>query len=51
VGKDVREAYHRLEVVEAYAKTVWAAAALGGVQPLPASHLKRLDESVLKRLL
>jgi L-fuculose-phosphate aldolase len=34
VGGDVREAYHRLEVVEAYAKTVWAAEALGGVHPL-----------------
>jgi L-fuculose-phosphate aldolase len=34
VGKTAREAYHRLEVVEAYAKTVWAAASLGGVKPL-----------------
>lgn len=42
VGKDVREAYHRLEVVEAYAKTVWAAAALGGVQPLPRSAIDDL---------
>lgn len=35
VGKSILEAYQRLEVVEAYAKTVWAAAALGGVKPLP----------------
>jgi L-fuculose-phosphate aldolase len=42
VGKDVREAYHRLEVVEAYAKTVWAAAALGGVKPLPRSAIDDL---------
>ena len=35
VGKSISEAYQRLEVVEAYAKTVWAAAALGGVKPLP----------------
>ena len=34
VGRTVREAYQRLEVVEAYAKTVWAAALLGGVKPL-----------------
>jgi L-fuculose-phosphate aldolase len=42
VGKDVREAYQRLEVVEAYAKTVWAAAALGGVKPLPQSAIDDL---------
>jgi L-fuculose-phosphate aldolase len=42
VGKDVREAYQRLEVVEAYAKTVWAAAALGGVKPLPRSAIDDL---------
>jgi L-fuculose-phosphate aldolase len=42
VGKDVREAYHRLEVVEAYAKTVWAAAALGGVKPLPPDAIEDL---------
>jgi L-fuculose-phosphate aldolase len=35
VGKSILEAYQRLEVAEAYAKTVWAAAALGGVKPLP----------------
>jgi L-fuculose-phosphate aldolase len=35
VGRDVREAYHRLEVIEAYAKTVWAAETFGGVKPLP----------------
>jgi L-fuculose-phosphate aldolase len=42
VGKDVREAYHRLEVVEAYAKTVWAAAAFGGVKPLPRDAIEDL---------
>jgi L-fuculose-phosphate aldolase len=42
VGKDIREAYYRLEVVEAYAKTVWAAAALGGVKPLPRSAIDDL---------
>ncbi len=42
VGKDVCEAYHRLEVVEAYAKTVWAAATLGGVKPLPQSAIDDL---------
>jgi L-fuculose-phosphate aldolase len=42
VGKDVREAYQRLEVVEAYAKTVWAAAALGGVKPLSRSAIDDL---------
>jgi L-fuculose-phosphate aldolase len=42
VGKDVREAYHRLEIVEAYAKTVWVAAALGGVKPLPRSAIDDL---------
>jgi L-fuculose-phosphate aldolase len=35
VGKSILEACQRLEVAEAYAKTVWAAAALGGVKPLP----------------
>lgn len=34
VGSNVRDAYHRLEVTEAYAKTVWAAEALGGVKPM-----------------
>ena len=34
VGGSVEEAYYRLEVVEAYAKTVWAAEALGGARPL-----------------
>jgi L-fuculose-phosphate aldolase len=42
VGKTILEAYQRLEVVEAYAKTVWAAAALGGVKPLPQSAINDL---------
>lgn len=42
VGKDVREAYHRLEVLEAYAKTVWVAESLGGVKPLPQSAIDDL---------
>jgi len=42
VGKDVREAYHRLEVIEAYAKTVWVAESLGGVKPLPQSAIDDL---------
>jgi L-fuculose-phosphate aldolase len=42
IGKNVREAYHRLEVVEAYAKTVWAAASLGGVKPLPRAAIDDL---------
>jgi len=42
VGKDVREAYHRLEVIEAYAKTVWVAESLGGVKPLPRSAIDDL---------
>jgi L-fuculose-phosphate aldolase len=41
VGKTVREAYQRLEVVEAYAKIVWAAASLGGVKPL---HQAAIDD-------
>jgi L-fuculose-phosphate aldolase len=31
-----------LEVVEAYAKTVWAAASLGGVKPLPRAAIEDL---------
>ena len=42
VGKTVREAYQRLEVVEAYAKIVWAAASLGGVKPLPRAAIDDL---------
>jgi L-fuculose-phosphate aldolase len=42
VGKTVLEAYQRLEVVEAYAKTVWAASALGGVKPLPKPAIDEL---------
>ncbi|MEM7444688.1 MAG: class II aldolase/adducin family protein [Pseudomonadota bacterium] len=42
VGKSVRDAFHRLQVGEAYAKTVWAAEALGGVQPLNMAQIADL---------
>ena len=42
VGPSVRDAYHRLEVAEAYAKTCWAATALGGVKPLVAEEIADL---------
>jgi DNA-binding MurR/RpiR family transcriptional regulator len=42
VGKTVREAYQRLEVVEAYAKTVWVAASPGGVKPFPQAAIEDL---------
>jgi len=42
VGRDVQDAYHRLEVAEAYAKTCWAAEALGGVKPLSAAAIADL---------
>jgi L-fuculose-phosphate aldolase len=38
----VRDAYHRLEVAEAYAKTCWVATALGGVKPLSAEEIADL---------
>jgi L-fuculose-phosphate aldolase len=41
-GATVLEAYQRLEVVEAYAKTCWAAEALGGVRPLSAEQIADL---------
>ena len=41
-GKTVRDAYHRLEVCEAYAKTVWAAELIGGVKPLTKEQIEDL---------
>ena len=46
VGTSVRDAYHRLEVAEAYAKTVWAARALGGVQQLTEAQIADLPSPV-----
>ncbi|HTW25911.1 MAG TPA: class II aldolase/adducin family protein [Acetobacteraceae bacterium] len=48
VGRDVRDAYHRLEVAEAYAKTCWAAEALGGVRPLSADAIADLPSPVFE---
>lgn len=42
VAASVREAYHRLQVAEAYAKTIWAAEALGGAQPLTEAQITAL---------
>lgn len=42
VGCDVRDAYHRLEVAEAYAKTCWVAEALGGVKSLSSAAIAEL---------
>ncbi|WP_051644938.1 class II aldolase/adducin family protein [Labrenzia sp. DG1229] len=41
-GASVRDAFHRLQVAEAYAKTVWAAKTLGGVQPMTADQIADL---------
>jgi L-fuculose-phosphate aldolase len=41
-GADVLQAYQRLEVVEAYARTCWAAEALGGVKRLSAESIADL---------
>ena len=41
-GTTVLEAYQRLEVVEAYAKTCWAAETLGGVKPMTAADIADL---------
>jgi len=41
VGTSVRDAYHRLQVSEAYANIVWAAKALGGVKPI---NTEKIDE-------
>jgi L-fuculose-phosphate aldolase len=45
-GTDVLQAYQRLEVVEAYARTCWAAEALGGVKPLSVEAIADLPEPV-----
>ncbi|WP_162652928.1 class II aldolase/adducin family protein [Lentilitoribacter sp. Alg239-R112] len=42
VGTSVRDAFHRLQVAEAYAKTVWVAEAIGGVQPLTMAQIADL---------
>jgi len=42
VGASVRDAYHRLQVAEAYAKTVWAAQSLGGVKPMTMAQIADL---------
>lgn len=44
VGTSVRDAYHRLQVAEAYAKTVWAAESLGGVQPMTLAQIADLPQ-------
>ena len=41
-GSTVLEAYQRLEVVEAYSKTCWAAESLGGVKPMTAADIADL---------
>lgn len=38
-GRTVLEAYQRLEVVEAYAKTCWAAETIGGVKAMSAADI------------
>ncbi len=42
VGSSVRDAFHRLQVAEAYAKTIWAAETLGGVKPLTMAQIADL---------
>ena len=42
VGASVRDAYHHLEVTEAYAKTVWAAELIGGVRKLTKEQIEDL---------
>ena len=42
VGSSVRDAFHRLQVAEAYAKTVWAAETLGGVKPMTMAQVADL---------
>ncbi len=44
VGATVRDAFYRLEVVEAYAETVWAGELLGGVKPLTADQIADLPQ-------
>jgi len=45
-GATVLEAYQRLEVVEAYARTCWAAEALGGVKPLSKEQISDLPAPI-----
>jgi len=42
VGSTVRDAFHRLQVAEAYARTVWAAETLGGVKPMTMAQVADL---------
>jgi len=42
VGASVRDAFHRLQVAEAYARTVWAAEAIGGVKPMTPEQIADL---------
>lgn len=42
VGSSVRDAFHRLQVAESYAKTVWAAEAIGGVQAMTMAQIADL---------
>jgi len=44
-GGSVRDAYHRLEVGEAYAKTAWAAQTFGGMQLLTPEQVADLPEA------
>ena len=41
-GATVLEAYHRLEVVESYSRTCWAAETIGGVKPMTAADIADL---------
>ena len=42
VGTSVSDAYHRLQVSEAYANIVWAAKTLGGVKPIKKEKINEL---------
>jgi len=44
LGRDLFEAYHRMESLEHTAKTLWMARSLGPVKPLPQGELERLQE-------
>ena len=43
LGRNLEEAYHRMESLEHTAKTMWMARALGPLQPLPAPEVQRLN--------
>lgn len=49
VGRDVREAYDRLEALEHVAKVIFLARNLGDVMPLSADEVARLKASVTSR--